>query len=69
MASGRTYYSAERLAHRDGYVMRDVDGELLRDDEKKGDEFFWHGLPEELYTLVDLDEVWKNWKASLPVSD
>lgn len=32
MASGRKWYSIERRAHRDGYVMKDVDGEILEDD-------------------------------------
>ncbi|RFU31332.1 hypothetical protein B7463_g5027, partial [Scytalidium lignicola] len=69
MASGRAYYSAERLAHRDGYAMRDVDGELLKDEEKKGEEFFWHGLPEKIETMVDVDEIWRGWKKSLPNCD
>jgi len=32
MASGRRYYSIERKAHREGYKMKDVDGEVLEDD-------------------------------------
>ncbi|KAH8814913.1 putative pyroglutamyl peptidase type I [Xylogone sp. PMI_703] len=69
MASGRTYYSAERRAHRDGYAMRDVDGELLGDEDKVGEEFYWHGLPHELKTTLDVDEVWRTWKKSLPDCD
>lgn len=32
MASGRRYYSIERRGHRQGYKMKDVDGEILEDD-------------------------------------
>lgn len=35
MASGRRYYSIERKAHREGYLMKDVDGKVLEDDGGK----------------------------------
>lgn len=70
MASGRRYYSIERRGHRDGYLMRDVDNELLNDDEtrkKEGKEWVWDGLSSELLTDIDVDDVWKRWRIALPV--
>lgn len=70
MASGRKFYSIERRGHRDGYGMRDVDGELLRDFERRmreGHDWIWDGLPEELESCFDVDDVWKRWRGSLPV--
>lgn len=69
MASGRKFYSVERRGHRDGYAMRDVDDELLGDTERKerGETCEWDGMPEEILTDTDIDDVWKRWKAALPV--
>ena len=63
----------ERRGHRDGYVMGDVDGVVLGDERGRyedGDdeEWVWQGCPEELETVVDLDDVWRRWSQSLPVS-
>ncbi|KAG4431005.1 hypothetical protein IFR05_013513 [Cadophora sp. M221] len=72
MASGRRFYSVERRAHRDGYNMKDVDEELLRDGERRrleGEGWVWSGLPEELVSVVDVDDVWKRWRAALPGKD
>ncbi|RDL29920.1 Pyroglutamyl peptidase type [Venustampulla echinocandica] len=72
MASGRKFYSLERRGHRDGYVMKDVDGELLGDAErreKEGARWVWHGLPDELFTSVAVDDVWTRWRSSLPNLD
>lgn len=69
MAGGRQFYSLERRGHRDGYLSKDVDGKLLGEDEGDG-HGTWkrEGLPEEIETDVDLDDVWRRWKQALPVS-
>jgi len=73
MASGREFYSVERRGHRDGYAMRDVDGELLGDERgkaKRGEgEWVWEGCPDELLSDFDIDDVWMRWKSSLPDLD
>lgn len=72
MASGRKFYSVERRGHRDGYNMKDVDRELLGDAERRkfeGDDWIWHGMPEELLSSLDIDDVWKRWRAALPGKD
>lgn len=71
MASGRKYYSVERRGHRDGYNMKDVDNALLGDEEaqrNEGKDWVWEGLPKEILTDVDVDDVWKRWRAAMPVS-
>lgn len=109
MATGRKWYSIERKGHRDGYVLKDVDGEICEDqlleghsiqeapkegeqksaeedngdaqavlkeekeenDETKADsskeKWIWEGLPSEIETSIDVDDVWKRWRISLPV--
>jgi pyroglutamyl-peptidase len=72
MATGRKYYSIERRAHRDGYLMRDVDNQLLDDDtrrRKQGTDWIWDGLPSDLLSAIDVDDVWKRWRLSLPDID
>ncbi|KAL2060202.1 hypothetical protein VTL71DRAFT_9597 [Oculimacula yallundae] len=72
MASGRRYYSVERRGHRDGYNMKDVDNKLLDDEERRkaeGENWIWNGMPEELLSSVDVDDVWKRWRAALPGKD
>ena len=71
MASGRRFYSVERRGHRDGYGMEDVDKALLGDNARKkieGDKWIWNGLPEELLSAADIDDVWRRWRIALPVS-
>jgi pyroglutamyl-peptidase len=75
MAGGRGFYSVERRGHRDGYMMGDVDGIVLGDERGRhedgngdGEKWVWEGCPEELETGVDLDDVWRRWRTSLPVS-
>jgi hypothetical protein len=69
MASGRRFYSVERRGHRDGYLMRDVDNEFLGDAEREesGEPCEWDGMPEELLTDADIDDIWKRWRIALPV--
>lgn len=70
MAGPKLVYSIERRAHRDGYAMKDVDGEFLRDQDRKlreGQKWVWHGEPPELLTDFDLDDVLVRWKGHSPV--
>jgi len=85
MATGRKWYSIERKGHRDGYDMKDVDGEVCEDggrekveEEAKDVEenansrtakWLWEGLPAEIETSIDVDDVWKRWRISLPNHD
>ena len=55
MAGPRLVYSIERRGHRDGYAMKDVDGNFLRDQDRKlkeGKKWVWHGEPNELVLQV-----------------
>lgn len=70
MAGPPVKYSVERRAHRDGYKFRDVDGNLLGDEERRareGDGWVWAGAPEELLTDLDVDDIYKRWVARCPV--
>jgi pyroglutamyl-peptidase len=72
MASGRKYYSVERRGHRDGYLMRDVDGEPLGDAERRkveGPDWIWDGLSKEIFSSVEVDDVWRRWRGALPGLD
>lgn len=66
------FYSLERRGHRDGYNMPDVDGEKLRDDERRkeqGDDWIWAGMPPELETDLDLRDVLNRWRQYSSVCD
>lgn len=71
MAGPRLYYSVERHGDRDGYVMPDVDGKYLREDDERrareGQKWVWDGMPTELVTDVDVEGVLGRWKALAPV--
>lgn len=70
MATGRVCYSVERRGHRDGYDMQDVDGRLLKDDErreKEGDGWVWAGMPKEILSDMNVDDIWRRWRTALPV--
>lgn len=67
MAASRKFYSVERRGFRDGYEMRDVDGELLNQTEEGKTE--WEGLPNELLTDVNIEDVWQRWRTALPDAD
>lgn len=72
MASGRKFYSIERRGHRDGYYMKDVDNRFLNDEETRrvqGPEWIWDGMPSELVSEMDLDDVWKRWRVNLTGED
>ncbi|KAK1755060.1 Pyroglutamyl-peptidase 1 [Echria macrotheca] len=65
MAGPQAVYKIERRGHRDGYAMKDVDGEFLRDQERRAREgrgWVWYGMPGELETDLDLDDVLGRWR-------
>lgn len=64
MAGPQPVYHIERRGHRTGYNSRDVDGELLEDEEEggHGENWIWNGLPDEITTDLDLDDVLARWK-------
>ncbi|KAK4132272.1 peptidase C15, pyroglutamyl peptidase I-like protein [Trichocladium antarcticum] len=69
MAGPRLFYSIERRGHRDGYGMEDVDGVLLGDEARRGREgpgWVWEGVPAELETELDLEDVLGRWRGSSP---
>lgn len=66
MAGIRQVYCIERRGHRDGYKNPDVDGEKV-DDEHSGDGWIWDGLPQELVTDYDMEDVFQRWRAYTPV--
>ncbi|KUJ18601.1 peptidase C15, pyroglutamyl peptidase I-like protein [Mollisia scopiformis] len=72
MASGRKFYSIERRGHRDGYYMKDVDNQFLNDEalhKKMGKDWVWEGMPSELLSTIDVDDVWKRWRVNLTGED
>ncbi|CAM1506587.1 Fc.00g062280.m01.CDS01 [Cosmosporella sp. VM-42] len=64
MAGPRPFYCIERKGHRDGYRFADVDGEKLDEEaeKKSGDKWIWHGLPDELETELDVEDVLTRWQ-------
>ncbi|KAI1817881.1 putative pyroglutamyl peptidase type I [Poronia punctata] len=69
MAGPRPHYQIERRGHRDGYRSRDVDGKLLEDEERharEGEKWIWHGVPHELLTDFDIDDIYRKWVARSP---
>lgn len=71
MAGPAMMYCIERRGHRDGYGLKDVDGEFLRDEDRRlreGKDWIWEGMPREIETDFDLDDVLKRWKGNSPVS-
>ena len=70
MAGPQAVYSLERRAHRDGYALRDVDGDFLDDEitrEIERERWVWHGVPSELETDIDVDDVYRRWVERSPV--
>lgn len=69
MAGPRPFYSIERRGHRDGYKHPDVDGEMVdSEEERESSDWPWRGLPEEIETDLNLDEVLPLWCGHSPVS-
>lgn len=62
LAPGRSYYSIETCAHRDGYVKKDVRGALPEGNTVR------HGgqeCPAILQPSLDLADIWRRWKDML----
>ncbi|KAK6841913.1 peptidase [Apiospora arundinis] len=71
MAGPQRVYQVERRAHRDGYLIKDVDGLLLDDERRRreagGDEgWIWEGLPTELLSDLNVDDIHKRWVEHCP---
>ncbi|KAK7431089.1 hypothetical protein QQZ08_002370 [Neonectria magnoliae] len=68
MAGPRPYYCIERRGHRDGYMHPDVDGEKVDEDgeRKPGSDWVWRGLPEEIETDLDPEDVLTRWQRHSP---
>ncbi|KAK0746184.1 hypothetical protein B0T18DRAFT_327066 [Schizothecium vesticola] len=69
MAGPTPHYSIERRGHRDGYAMKDVCGDFLKDQPRRvreGKDWVWDGVPAELLTDLDLDDVLARWQANSP---
>ncbi|KAJ6781176.1 hypothetical protein PWT90_08330 [Aphanocladium album] len=64
MAGAYSPYLLERLAHRTGYLKADVSGEFLEDEKQggHGEDWIWHGLPDELESAYDIPNVYLRWK-------
>ncbi|KAI1369509.1 hypothetical protein F5Y08DRAFT_292185 [Xylaria arbuscula] len=69
MAGPQLVYALERRGHRDGYNAPDVDGKYLEDEKKhaeQGEKWIWHGVPEELVTDFDMEDVHRRWVQRSP---
>ncbi|KAK7970735.1 hypothetical protein PG988_009808 [Apiospora saccharicola] len=71
MAGPQHVWQVERRAHRDGYLIKDVDGQFLQDDRRRreagGDEgWIWEGLPQELLSDLDVGDIHKRWVERCP---
>ncbi len=64
MAGPRLHYALERVGRRDGYTMRDVDGQFLGDSaaDRADPAWPWYGVPAALETHIDLDDVLSRWR-------
>ncbi|KAH9887089.1 putative pyroglutamyl peptidase type I [Xylariomycetidae sp. FL2044] len=82
MAGPQRKYQIERRGHRDGYDKPDVDGRYLGDDghrrrrrrraeeeeeqEEGDDDWIWHGVPADLLTDLDVEDVHRRWVEGSP---
>ncbi|KAH8179976.1 pyroglutamyl peptidase domain-containing protein [Sarocladium implicatum] len=69
MAGPRSIYQIERRGHRDGYKSKDVDGKMLGDQDEEGNHvegWYWEGMPEELQTELDIEDILKRWREHSP---
>lgn len=64
VASGRSFYTLETLAHRDKYTKKDVNGETMEYDSLWQDQY---KAPEILQPSFDVEDVWRRWKGGLTV--
>ncbi|CAN8099401.1 unnamed protein product [Discula destructiva] len=65
MASTQPKYSLEQLGHRDDYHIRDLDGQVPWQDADSP-EWPWHGVPSQLTTDLDVEDVHQRWQKHLP---
>lgn len=70
MAGPEPMYKIERRGHRTGYKSKDVDGKLLADEDegRLGEDWIWHGLPDELLSDLDVEDILMRWQSHSPVS-
>ncbi|KAK8056304.1 hypothetical protein PG993_001531 [Apiospora rasikravindrae] len=71
MAGPQHTYQVERRAHRDGYLIKDVDGQFLEDDRRRreaagGEGWIWEGLPQELLSDLNVNDIHKRWVQHCP---
>lgn len=66
LAPGRSFFTLEAQAHRDGYKSPDVDGRDMKDDSYWSDKY---GAPEIIETGFDVADVWRRWKSGLMDED
>lgn len=60
MAAGRTHYTLETTAYRDGYdKLKDVEGATFSKEENSE---IWGDRPEALQPGWDVDDVWRRWR-------
>lgn len=64
VAPNHTHYALETTAHRDGYVTRDVNGQLPRASVQAP---FRDECPAELQTPARIQDIWPRWSGVLPV--
>ncbi|POS70557.1 hypothetical protein DHEL01_v211052 [Diaporthe helianthi] len=65
MASTKKQYVLERLGHRDGYKLVDLD-ERLPNQNSSSDGYPWHGIPAQLTTDLDVADIKRRWETYLP---
>ncbi|PSS03693.1 hypothetical protein BD289DRAFT_158247 [Coniella lustricola] len=65
MASTRPQYVLESLGHRDNYRILDLDSALPIQDPER-DDWPWQGVPSQLTTELDVDDVMARWHKNLP---
>lgn len=63
MAGWRPFYKLERRAHRTGYKTPDIEGELPEGEKEGnfGEDWVWHGLPDEIISDLDVSDVHRRW--------
>ncbi|MCJ1358130.1 MAG: hypothetical protein MMC33_008128 [Icmadophila ericetorum] len=66
LAPGRSFFTLETQAHRDGYKWPDVDGRDMKGDNYWSDKY---GAPDVIETGFDVADVWRRWKSRLIEED
>ncbi len=55
----------EREKEKDGEGGTDGEGAANKDKEREREKWIWADCPEELLTTIDIDDVWRRWRAAL----